>query len=315
MNHRTSTEEEEGFEERMRHQVEDASRVGGDTDTHEHVTELADRRVGKHTLDVTLADSDGCGIDGSERTDGGNDPCGEGGKIKQDTGAGNHVDTGGDHGGGVDQCRDRGGALHGVGQPHIQRQLCRLAGSTDKKQQRDDGDGGPAFLQQIVGVLKHLLEPERAKRGEDQHQGDDEPEVADAVDDERLLACGRCRRLLEPERDQQIGAEPDQFPSHEQNGKVGAEHQDQHRGEEQVEVGEETGVALVTVHVADRVQVDQRADTGDDHRHQRRQRVPQELGLDAKAGDPGEQEHMLAVVSSGEEVDSGDGSDNERGSR
>ena len=48
------------------------------------------------------------------------------------------------------------------------------------------------------------------------------------------------------------------------------EHQREHRGDEQVEVGEEPAPARVVLHVADRVDVDQRADAGDQQQEQRR---------------------------------------------
>ena len=70
-----------------------------------------------------------------------------------------------------------------------------------------------------------------------------------------------------------------------------AEHEQQHREDEQVQVDEELREVLVAVHVADRVQVDQRADAGDEQRHRDRQRVGEEPGLDRQAagGQPLEQ--------------------------
>ena len=48
--------------------------------------------------------------------------------------------AGGHHRRGVDQRRDRGGALHRVGQPDVQRELRALAHRADEEQQRDRGD-------------------------------------------------------------------------------------------------------------------------------------------------------------------------------
>ena len=48
-----------------------------------------------------------------------------------------------------------------------------------------------------------------------------------------------------------------------------AEHEHQHRGGEQVQVREEPREARVAVHVPDRVEVDQRADAGDEQDHRR----------------------------------------------
>ena len=90
-----------------------------------------------------------------------------------------------------------------------------------------------------------------------------------AVGDERLLAGARLVGVLEPEADQQVRREPDAFPADEQDEQRPAQHQQQHEEQEQVEVGEVARVARVVLHVADRVDVDQRADAGDDQRHHR----------------------------------------------
>ncbi len=53
--------------------------------------------------------------------------------------AGHEVHAGSDHGGGVDQGADRRRALHRVGQPHLQRELRRLADAAEEQSQaRDD---------------------------------------------------------------------------------------------------------------------------------------------------------------------------------
>ena len=52
-----------------------------------------------------------------------------------------------------------------------------------------------------------------------------------------------------------------------------AEDEQQHREDEQVEVGEEAPVGRLVGHVAGRVDVDERADDGDDEDHDRRERI------------------------------------------
>src|SRR5581483_10781886 len=54
-------EEQQSLEERMRHQVENASGVRRYAACHEHVSELRNRRVGQDLLDVGLGDADGGG--------------------------------------------------------------------------------------------------------------------------------------------------------------------------------------------------------------------------------------------------------------
>ena len=120
------------------------------------------------------------------------------------------------------------------------------------------------------------------KVDEDQQHPEDEAEVADAVDDERLLAGVGGRLLPEPEADQQVRAETDAFPADEHHREVGAEHQHQHERGEQIQVREVARVLAVAllVHVAGRVDVDQRADAGDDQDHQRRQVIEPERKRD-----------------------------------
>jgi len=52
-----AAEEQQGLEERVRHQVEHRHRVGRRAQRHRHVAELRQRRVGHHALDVVLDDA------------------------------------------------------------------------------------------------------------------------------------------------------------------------------------------------------------------------------------------------------------------
>ena len=49
-------------------------------------------------------------------------------------------------------------------------------------------------------------------------------------------------------------------------------HQHQHEKQEQIQIGEVAAVTFVALHVADRIDVDQRADAGDNQRHHRARR-------------------------------------------
>ncbi len=81
---------------------------------------------------------------------------------------------------------------------------------------------GPRDGRSWLGLrrIEEALEVERAEGHEQQEHGEEEAEVTDAVDDERLLAGGRAPVLLEVEADQQVGAEPDAFPADEQHQQV-----------------------------------------------------------------------------------------------
>ena len=102
-------------------------------------------------------------------------------------------------------------------------------------------------------------EVERAEVRDQGEHADQEGEVADAVDDERLLARrGAGTLLVVVEADQEVGAEPHALPADEHDQVVVAQDQQQHRAHEQVQVGEVAAVARLVAHVADGVDVDQK---------------------------------------------------------
>ena len=58
VNHAAGAEEQQGFEERVRHHVEDRGTERADSEREEHVAELGDRRVREDLLDVVLHQAD-----------------------------------------------------------------------------------------------------------------------------------------------------------------------------------------------------------------------------------------------------------------
>src|SRR2546429_257112 len=112
---------------------------------------------------------------------------------------------------------------------------------------------------------------------------------ADPVHEEGLLSRRGVLRLLVPEADEEIGTEADALPADEEKGEIVREHEDQHRGGEEVEVGEVAREAAVPVHVTNRINVDQEADAGDDERHDWREGIQAEprLGAERPGDDAG----------------------------
>ena len=136
------------------------------------------------------------------------------------------------------------------------------------------------------------------RRGEDEHDPEREPDVADAVDDERLLGGQRRGPLAVPEPDEQVARQAHQLPGDEDDQEVAREDQQQHREHEQVQVGEEAPVARVVAHVADRVDVDQQADRRDHDEQAGGQVVDEEPDVDHEVAgrDPGEERAAVAVL-------------------
>jgi hypothetical protein len=92
---------------------------------------------------------------------------------------------------------------------------------------------------------------ERPEVDPDEHDPEAEAEVADPVDDERLLRREGRRGLLVPEADERVAAQADRLPADVEHEEVVAQDQQQHAEHEQVQVGEEAPEAPVAVHVAD----------------------------------------------------------------
>ena len=141
-------------------------------------------------------------------------------------------------------------------------------------QLRVSGDGG-----------KDLREAQGAEVEDEQEHRQQEGEVADTVDDERLLT-GVCGRLLaEVEADEQVRGKTDALPAYEEKQEAFCQHQYRHEEHEQVQVSEETPVAIFMGHVSGGVKMNQEADARHDAKHDQREMVDREGEVDLEAGD------------------------------
>ncbi len=68
-NHGTRRQEQQGLEKGMRHEVKYRDRVGRCTQRHRHVTQLRQRGVGHHALDVVLNNTQEAHEQRRDRTD------------------------------------------------------------------------------------------------------------------------------------------------------------------------------------------------------------------------------------------------------
>ena len=83
----------------------------------------------------------------------------------------------------------------------------------------------------------------------------------------------------------QVRGQTDAFPADEHQQVVVRQHQQQHRRDEQVQVGEEPAAARIVAHVAHRVQVDERAHAEDEQHEHHRELVELQRGVDVIAAD------------------------------
>src|ERR1700678_3721196 len=200
----------------------------------------------------------------------------------------NHVDAGGDHGGGMNERGDGRGALHSVGQPDIEGQLRAFSGCADEKAETDDGEDSavPCGLKRESG--RQSFKAERAEGGEHEENSDEKTEIADAVDDEGFFASGGRGAALEIKPDEQIRCETDTLPADKHEKEVAGEDQDDHEKEEQIEEAEVARVTWLAAHVAEGVDVDEEADSGDDEKHDGGKLIENEgeIDLERADGDP-----------------------------
>ena len=172
----------------------------------------------------------------------------------------------------MDERGDRSRARHRVRQPDEERNLRTLADAAKEEEQADRRDDYSAHFELVgVGGDSHIVE--RTDVREEHEHRDHESEVADAIHHKRLLARVGVGLVAEPESDEQVGAEPHPFPSHEGHDVVRAEDQQQHEEDEEVEVREIARVPRIVLHVANAEDVNQRTDAGDDEDHHHREAV------------------------------------------
>ena len=186
---RARPEEQARLEEAVGQQVGDAERVAVRTEPHreEHVADLADRGVGQHLLDVVVGAPDDRADEQGDRAD---DRDGDLARLRQvveRVHAGDEVDARGDHRCRVDERGDRRGALHRVREPRLQRELAGLAAGAEQQQQRDRDE---RVRVDSPDVLEHLGVLQRAELRPQDEDRDRQPDVADAVHEERLLGGG-----------------------------------------------------------------------------------------------------------------------------
>ena len=150
-----------------------------------------------------------------------------------------------------------------------------------------------------AACAEDLVKLQGAKIGEDEEHGDEQSKIADAVGDEGFLGgdgiADTILALFKPETDEQVGAQAHAFPADEHHQEVIGADQDHHGGDEEVEEDKEAGkapgvavMAHIIVHVADGVNVDERAHAGNHQHHHHRKGIHTECpaGGEIADGDP-----------------------------
>ena len=137
----------------------------------------------------------------------------------------------------MDQGGDRRRTFHRVRQPDVERNLRRFTGGADQHQQRDGSQqtgSGLDARRELRNLVEYVRVLEGAEVLNQQEQGNEETEIADAVGDERFFPGVRRRIAQKEEANQQIGSEAHALPADEHEQVVVRQHQREHEEHEQV---------------------------------------------------------------------------------
>ena len=149
-----------------------------------------------------------------------------------------------------------------------------LGGFTAGRQQQEQANRrSPARPQRNA---QHVGKVHGANHGEHRHHRQQQPQVTHAVHDESLVGGQGIVVNLVPETNQQVGRQTDAFPTDERHQVGTAQHQGQHGGHKEIQVGKETASVGVSRHVSHRIDVNEAADKRHQHHKRDGQRVQQQ---------------------------------------
>ncbi len=120
---------------------------------------------------------------------------------------------------------------------------------------------------------------------EKEQETDGESRVADAGDDEGLIRSLYINRVIIPEADEEITAQPHPFPSEIEEEQVVRHDQDQHGAHEEIHIGEEAPHAFLPSHVFHRVEENKKSDDGNNEDHDNGQGIKVKRDERRKAAD------------------------------
>ena len=288
------TQEQQGLEESVRHEVKHGHRVSRGAQGHSHVAQLRQGGISHYALDVVLDDAQEAHEQGRDGTNHHDEVQSSFRQLEQRRHAGHHENSCSDHGSRVNQGRDRCRAFHRVWQPHVQRELRRFAHGANEQANANDSDQHPRSARQCEGTQvgsfgKCFCVVQGARISGNEANAQNKSEVTHTVDQEGFHVGKNGGRFVEPKANQQIRHQTHSFPAKEQLQHVVAHDQHQHGESEQRDVGKETVVAFVFFHVANGVDVNHERDKGDDAHHHGREAIDHEAHFHAQTahGHPG----------------------------
>ena len=112
-----------------------------------------------------------------------------------------------------------------------------------------------------------LSKNDRPGRCPNHQNAEHESEIADACGNERFLRCIRGRVAFEPVANQNIRGKANQLPKNEQHHEIVRENYAEHREHKERQRREIAGFAFIVPHVAQRINMNQRSDAGNQNEH------------------------------------------------
>ena len=112
----------------------------------------------------------------------------------------------------MDQCRDWRWTSHCIRKPCVKRYLGTFTGGANQKQQSNQSDYRCAYLHS-ASLRKYLGKRNGLKCEKKQDNSKNKSKVANAVHHKCFPCCVVVCRILEPESNEQVGAETHAFPT------------------------------------------------------------------------------------------------------
>ncbi len=138
LNNAAGAQKQQGFEKSMGYQVKQASRHIPGANGQEHVAHLTDGGISQDAFDILLNQGGKSPEQYGDDADTGNDGHQEPASLNNGKKPHQEIDTGRNHGGGVNKGGYRRGAGHGIREPDGQGKLCGLADCRQKQKKSDD---------------------------------------------------------------------------------------------------------------------------------------------------------------------------------
>ena len=137
----------------------------------------------------------------------------------------------------------------------MERELAGLADGAAEEEEADSGGDGEAADRGLRGeggeragledAVAAVVEEQGAGGVVEPEEAEEEADVADARGDEGFFRGGGGGRFVEPEADEQIRSEADEFPADEEKQEAVGDEEAEHRGGEETEEAEELLGAVV----------------------------------------------------------------------